>query len=237
MKLREQDDADLSFLADYIYRKGFLNYYKKQWGVTPEELDPAVAERVPVSVSTNDDYFVDRYQAIPQDGYTKMIENILAHPLIEVRLNTPYDAENFEAENVYYTGPIDEFFNYELGELPYRSLEFDIREENTPYFQNGVVVSYPNNYDFTRICEHKYFLNDKSDRTVISLEYPAAFERGKNERYYPVPQDKNLELYNRYLLLAENCKNVHFFGRLGDYRYYNMDVAVARALALFKELY
>ena len=237
LKLREQDDADLSFLADYIYRKGFLNYYKKQWGVTPEELDPAVAERVPVSVSTNDDYFVDRYQAIPQDGYTKMIENILAHPLIEVRLNTPYDAENFEAENVYYTGPIDEFFNYELGELPYRSLEFDIREENTPYFQNGVVVSYPNNYDFTRICEHKYFLNDKSDRTVISLEYPAAFERGKNERYYPVPQDKNLELYNRYLLLAENCKNVHFFGRLGDYRYYNMDVAVARALALFKELY
>lgn len=108
-ELREQDDADLSFLADYIYRKGFLNYYKKQWGVTPEELDPAVAERVPVSVSTNDDYFVDRYQAIPQDGYTKMIENILAHPLIEVRLNTPYDAENFEAENVYYTGPIDEF--------------------------------------------------------------------------------------------------------------------------------
>lgn len=207
-------------------------------GRNAEELDPAVARTRSVSVSTNDDYFVDRYQAIPQDGYTKMIENILAHPLIEVRLNAPYDAENFEAENVYYTGPIDEFFNYELGELPYRSLEFDIREENTPYFQNGVVVSYPNNYDFTRICEHKYFLNDKSDRTVISLEYPAAFERGKNERYYPVPG--KIKILNCTIGICFWPKIARMFissAGWADYRYYNMDVAVARALALFKELY
>ena len=236
LKLREQKDKNLSFLADYIYQKGFLNYYKKQWGVSPEDLDPSIADRVPISISTSDDYFVDKYQGIPKEGYTVMIEKIIDNPLIELKLNTPYDAKEFEADNIYYTGPIDEFFRYELGELPYRSLTFDIREENTPYFQSSVVVSYPNNYDFTRICEHKYFLDDKSDKTVISLEYPAAFERGKNERYYPIPCPKNHELYNKYLEKAKAFPHVYFFGRLGDYKYYNMDLAVARVLDLFDNI-
>ncbi len=237
LKLRSLEDKELSFLADYIYEKGFLNYYKKQWGVTPEELDPSVAERVPVSISTNDNYFVDKYQAIPAQGYTKMIEQILDHPLIEVKLNTPFDKQKADAENVYYTGPIDEFFDYELGELPYRSLSFDIQQFDKPYFQDNVVVSYPNNYDFTRICEHKYFLDNKSDKTVVSFEYPSAFCRGKNERYYPIPKPENQTLYNQYLQKAKSLPNVHFLGRLGDYKYYNMDLAVARALDLFERIY
>ncbi|MBO4480235.1 MAG: UDP-galactopyranose mutase [Alphaproteobacteria bacterium] len=236
LQLRESKDADLAFLADFIYNKGFLNYYKKQWGCTPEELDASVAERVPISISTSDDYFIDRYQGIPSNGWTPMIRKMLDNPLITVRLNTPFD-KSMEYENLYYTGPIDEFFNFEFGELPYRSLTFDIRTYNQEYFQNNVVVSYPNNYDFTRICEHKYFLDDKSDKTVVSFEYPSAFVNGKNERYYPIPRPENARLYEKYLVKAQTeCGNTFFFGRLGDYKYYNIDMAVARALNLFDEI-
>ena len=233
LKLRESKDADLAFLADFIYDKGFVNYYKKQWGCTPEELDPSVAERVPISISTSNDYFVDKYQGIPLNGYTAMIKKMLSNPLIDVRLNTKFD-KSMEYENLYYTGPIDEFFDYKFGELPYRSLTFDIREYDREFFQDNVVVSYPNNYDFTRICEHKYFLDNKSDKTVVSFEYPSQFVRGKNERYYPIPRPENADLYKKYLDMAP--KNVYFFGRLGDYKYYNMDLAVDRALKLFDEI-
>ena len=233
LKLRELQDADLAFLADFIYDKAFVNYYKKQWGCTPEELDALVAERVPIGISTSDDYFVDKYQGIPLNGNTAMIQKMLANPLIEVRLNTKFD-KSMEYENLYYTGPIDEFFDYEFGELPYRSLTFDIREYDREFYQDNVVVSYPNNYDFTRICEHKYFLDDKSDKTVVSFEYPSEFVNGKNERYYPIPRPENIELYKKYLNRVE--KNMHFFGRLGDYKYYNMDVAVERALKLFEQI-
>lgn len=236
LQLRESKDKDLAFLADFIYNKAFLNYYKKQWGCAPEELDASVAERVPISISTCDDYFVDKYQGIPLHGNTNMIKNMLDNPLIEVRLNTKFD-KSMDYENLYYTGPIDEFFDYEYGELPYRSLTFDIRTYDQEYFQNNVVVSYPNNYDFTRICEHKYFLNDKSKKTVVSFEYPSAFVNGKNERYYPIPRPENAKLYDRYLAKArKECKNTFFLGRLGDYKYYNMDMAVARALSLFDEI-
>lgn len=237
LELKQIQDPDLEKLSAYVYENVCLHYYKKQWGMTPEELDPSVAKRVPICISKDDRYFHDPYQGIPLDGYTKMIERILDNPLIDVRLNTPFDKNAFEYENLYYTGPIDAFFDYELGELPYRSLTFDIREMNTPQFQPVAVVSYPTNYDFTRICEHKHFLNDVSDKTVVSFEYPAAFERGKNERYYPIPQEKNQALYNKYIEKAKKFKNIHFLGRLGDYKYYNMDLAVNRVLTFFEEQY
>ena len=136
----------------------------------------------------------------------------------------------------YSTGPIDEFFNYELGELPYRSLHFDFLTFDRPYFQSNSVVNYPCNYDFTRIGEYKYFLDTVSSKTVVSYEYPQAFVRGQNERYYPVLSEKNKILYEQYLKKSKELNGkVVFLGRLGDYKYYDMDKAVARALELVSQ--
>ena len=238
LELRKVGDEDLTFLADYIYEKVFLHYTLKQWGMKPEELDPAVTGRVPVYISRDNRYFQDTYQGIPLNGYTPVVEKMLAHPLITVRLNTDFNQikETVSYERLFYTGPIDEFFNYELGELPYRSLKFDFVTFDKPYFQSGSVINYPNNYTFTRIGEYKYFLDDKTDKTVVSFEYPQAFELGKNERYYPIVKEENQTLYNRYLEKANNLPNTYFLGRLGDYKYYDMDKAIARALTLFDKI-
>lgn len=237
LKLRENRDEDLGFLADYVYRKVFLGYTVKQWGVKPEELDPSVSGRVPVYISRDDRYFQDKYQAIPADGYTKMTERMLQHPNISVKLNTPFDAEKHAGyDRIFYTGPVDEYFNYELGELPYRSLDISFCTYKRPYFQSGPQINYPENYDFTRAVEYKYYLNETSENTVVSFEYPRAFERGVNERYYPVPAADSQALYARYAQKAAALKNVYFLGRLGDYKYYNMDQAVARALKLAGEI-
>ena len=168
-----------------------------------------------------------------------LIAEMLDHPKIKVLLNTDYASlENKESfERVFYSGPIDEYFGYELGELPYRSLRFDFVEYEREHFQSNSVINYPENHDFTRIGEYKYFLNDKSENTVVSFEYPEAFERGRNDRYYPIVRDENQNLYNRYLEKAKELKNVYFLGRLGDYKYYDMDKAVNRALALFDEVF
>ena len=237
LKLKENTDKDLQFLAQYIYEKVFEQYTSKQWGLKPEDIDPTVTARVPVYISKDNGYFQDKYQAIPRYGYTEMAKKMLDNPLIEVRLNTDFkDLKDVEYERLIYTGAIDEFFDYKFGELPYRSLNFDIRIENTEYFQNTVVTNYPNNFDFTRICEHKYFLDEKADKTVISVEYPMAFKNGKNERYYPINNPNTQALYEKYLNEVKKLKNVHFLGRLGDYKYYDMDSTVTRALSLFKEI-
>ena len=234
LELRKIGDKDLSFLADFIYEKVFLHYTLKQWGMRPEDLDPMVTGRVPVYISRDDRYFQNRYQGIPLEGYTKLIGNMLDHEHINLKLSTKFDhAMLKDFDKVYYTGPIDEFFNYELGELPYRSLRFDFLTFDKPYFQSNSVVNYPCNYDFTRIGEYKYFLDTVSSTTVVSYEYPQAFVRGQNERYYPVPSDKNKVLYERYLEKSKKLSGkVKFLGRLGDYKYYDMDKAVARTLEL-----
>ena len=131
---------------------------------------------------------------------------------------------------------IDEYFDYEFGQLPYRSVNFKFETYNREFYQTNSVVNYPCNYDFTRIHEYKYYLNDKSEKTVIAKEYSEFFEQGKNERYYPIPNDKNNELYNRYLVKSKNLNNVYFLGRLGDYKYYDMDKAVLRAIELFETI-
>lgn len=240
LEFQKQNDKDLKFLAHYIYEKVFLHYTAKQWGKKPDEIDSAVTARVPVYISKDNRYFQDKYQGIPLNGYTKMVENILNHPNIEVKLNTDY--KKFASENsallsecrIFYTGSIDEFFDYKYGELAYRSVNFKFETHNRKFYQANAVVNYPCNYDFTRIHEYKYYLSDRSEKTVIAKEYSENFENGKNERYYPIETPENKQLYEKYL--KEKPENVYFLGRLGDYRYYDMDKATERAMNLFEEI-
>jgi UDP-galactopyranose mutase len=235
LELRKTGDKDLEFLAEYVYQKIFLEYTVKQWGQTPEEIDPAVTARVPVYISRDDRYFQDRYQGIPICGFTAMIEHMLDHPNIRVDLNTPY-SKTMTAERLFYAGAIDEYFDYSLGELPYRSIRLDFMKFAKPRFQDAAVVNYPANYDWTRIGEYKWFLDDQTADTIVLFEYPEAFRRGKNDRYYPIIGGQNDELYKRYLALARGNGGVYFLGRLGDYKYYDMDKAVARAMDLFGKI-
>lgn len=237
LKLRASKNKDLQFLAEYVYEKVFLHYTVKQWGVKPEELDPLVTGRVPVFVGRDNRYFQAKYQGIPLHGYTAMFEKMLNHPNIEVRLGTAFNKEMLkDFDHCFFTGAIDEFFDYQYGELPYRSLKFNFLTFDRPYFQSNSVVNYPCNYDFTRIGEYKYFLGTQSDSTVVSYEYPEPFVLGKNERYYPIINEEHKTLYAKYLALADKLENVTFLGRLGDYKYYDMDQAVARVLNLVEGL-
>lgn len=235
LKLKETDDEDLKFLAKYVYENVFEKYTMKQWGLKPEEIDETVTARVPIYISYDNRYFQDKYQGIPLNGYTKMIENILKHPNIKVKLGTDYKDVKGEFDRVFYSGAIDEYFDYKFGELPYRSLNFDVQTIDREYYQDAVVTNYPNNYDFTRITEHKYFLNEKSDRTIISVEYPQPFENGKNERYYPIANSENQKLYDRYKEEAKKVPGLYFIGRLGDYKYYNMDLATEKIFEFFQK--
>ena len=239
LEFTKETDKDLKFLADYVYKKVFLHYTTKQWSVSPNDVSGAVTARVPVYISKDNRYFQDKYQGIPLEGYTKVVERMLDHKNIEVVLNKPfkdYKKADQKYKRVFYTGAIDQYFNYELGQLPYRSVNFKFETHNQEYYQQNSVVNYPCNYDFTRIHEYKHYLNEKSDKTVIAKEYSEAFEIGKNERYYPIPNDENTELYNKYLEKAKDLDNVYFLGRLGDYKYYDMDKAIARAIELFEEI-
>ncbi len=243
LEFQKQDDEDLKFLAEYVYEKIFLNYTTKQWGVSPKDVDGAVTARVPVYLSKDNRYFQDKYQGIPLEGYTKVVEKMLDYPNIEVILNKDFaklkkeNSDLVKNARIFYTGSIDEFFDYKFGKLPYRSVNFKLETHNREFYQTHACINYPNNYDFTRIHEYKHYLNDKSEKTVIAKEYSEFFELGKNERYYPIASEENAKLYQKYLDEAKNLKDVYFFGRLGDYKYYNMDLAVARAIELFEEVF
>ncbi len=237
LTLKENDDNDLKFLSDYVYEHMFKNYTMKQWGLKPEEIDPAVTARVPVYISHDNRYFQDKYQGIPLNGYTKMVENLLKHPNIKIKLGVDYKDLKVNFDRVFYSGAIDEYFDYKYGELPYRSLRFDTQILNKEYYQKTVVTNYPNNYDFTRITEHKYFLDEKSDKTIISVEYPEEFKLGENERYYPITDAKTKELYEKYKQEAEKLEGLYFIGRLGEYKYYNMDLAVEKIFELYSKLF
>ncbi len=237
LEFQKQDDDDLKYLANYVYEKIFLEYTTKQWGVSPTDVDGAVTARVPVYLSKDNRYFQDKYQGIPLNGYTEVIKNMLNHKNIRVQLNTDYAVLNWKKfDKIFFTGSIDEFFGYKYGNLPYRSVNFKLETHDKEYYQSNACVNYPCNYDFTRIHEYKYYLDDKSSKTVIAKEYSEDFELGKNERYYPIPQDENFELYNKYLEEAEKLDNIYFLGRLGDYKYYNMDGAILRAIELYESL-
>ena len=236
LELKQTNDEDLKFIADFVYQYVFEGYTVKQWGLKPEEIDPSITARVPVFISYDNRYFQDKYQAVPKYGYTEMIKKMLYHKNIQIFLNTKYNDINDEFDRIFYTGSIDEYFDYKYGMLPYRSLTFDIETHDCEYYQPAAMVNYPCDNDFTRITEHKHFLNEKSEKTVISKEYSHAFELGKNERYYPIKNDKNAELYEKYLNEAKQSKNTYFLGRLGAYKYYNMDQAVLSALEFWDSI-
>jgi UDP-galactopyranose mutase len=221
-------------VGEKLYELIFKNYTKKQWDKYPDELDQCVLNRIPIRNNFDDRYFTDKYQALPKDGYTKFIENMITHSNIKIMLNTNYfDIKDTltDVELTIYTGPIDQYFSdvgYE--KLEYRSINFVEKTIDKEYFQENSVVNYPDSeVPFTRIVEYKHFLNQKSIKTKICYEYTTKI----GEPYYPVFNKKNMELYDKYKEMAENIKNVYFVGRLANYKYFNMDEAILNSLELF----
>jgi UDP-galactopyranose mutase len=232
--IRTMEDAIVSKVGRDLFLKFFRNYTRKQWDLDPSELDAAVAARVPTRTNRDDRYFTDTYQAMPLHGYTRMFENMLAHPNIKILLNTDYrEVEHFVPyRRMVYTGPIDEFFDFQYGKLPYRSLEFRFETLNTPVYQQAPVVNYPNEYDYTRVTEFKYLTGQEHPKTSVVYEYP----RADGDPYYPVPRPENAEIYKEYKALADAMPDTEFVGRLATYKYYNMDQVVAQALAAHRRM-
>jgi UDP-galactopyranose mutase len=242
LKMQQSETPAVRRVADLIYEKVFLHYTIKQWGVRPEELDSAVSGRVPVFLSRDDRYFHDSFQNMPSQGFAPLFERILDHPLIEVRLGLRFEdaAETEKFDRIVYTGPIDEFFGYRYGQLPYRSIRFQLRttESSTP-LQSCAVENYPtpaSEHPFTRSTEFRLMTGQKDiEFTTRALEYPEAYAAGVNEPYYPIPREENRVVFRKYEASAARLKSVVFAGRLADYNYYNMDQAVGRALSCFEK--
>ena len=233
-RVETSEDAVVSKVGRDLYNKFFRGYTRKQWGLDPSELDASVTSRVPTRSNRDDRYFADTFQAMPKNGYTRMFEKMLASPNIKVMLNTDYReiVDLLPWRHMVYTGPIDAFFDYRHGKLPYRSLEFRHVNLAQEQFQAVGTVNYPNDYGYTRISEFKHLTGQKHESTSIVYEYP----RAEGDPYYPVPRAENAALYKRYEAEAEQLENITFVGRLATYRYYNMDQVVGQALAAFKRL-
>jgi UDP-galactopyranose mutase len=216
-----------------LYEKFFKGYTRKQWDLDPSELDASVTARVPTRTNKDDRYFTDTYQAMPLNGYTKMFEKMLDHPNIKIMLNTDYHeiVNDIKYEKMIFTGPIDEYFNYCYGKLPYRSLRFKFETLDQENYQTTGTINYPNDYAFTRITEFKYLTGQKHSKTSIVYEFPTA----EGDPYYPIPRPGNTMLYKKYEELA-NKTDTYFVGRLATYKYYNMDQVVAQALSTFKKI-
>lgn len=232
-QIRTSEDAVVSKVGRELYEKFFRGYTRKQWGLDPSELDAQVTARVPTRTNRDDRYFTDMYQAMPKHGFTRMFEAMLDHPNIHVLLNTDYrDIRNLVPyRELIFTGPVDEFFDYRFGKLPYRCLEFRHETLNQPLFQPVAVVNYPNENAYTRITEFKHLTGQEHPKTSIVYEYPC----GEGDPYYPIPRQENGEIYAKYQALARET-GVHFAGRLATYKYYNMDQVVAQALTVYARL-
>jgi UDP-galactopyranose mutase len=233
-EVRTSEDVVVTQVGRELYEKFFRNYTRKQWGRDPSELDAAVAARVPARTNRDDRYFTDRFQAMPAHGYTRMFERMLDHPNIKIMLNTDWREVDglIPYGEIIYSGPVDEFFSYRHGPLPYRSIGFRFETHDCEVYQPAAVVNYPNDYDYTRVTEFKYLTGQQHHRTTVVYEYP----RADGDPYYPIPDEANARLYRSYKEAAEAADGVHFVGRLATYRYYNMDQVVAQALATFKRI-
>ena len=251
MDLREKNDPDLAEVADYVYENVFLHYTMKQWGQTPDQIDPSVTGRVPVFIGDDDRYVPGAtHQGMPAEGYTRLFERMLDHDLIDVYLNA--DARDIIEmdENivklcgrvyggeVVYTGPLDELFSLDLGALPYRTLDMVFETLDQDRFQPVATVNYTTSEDFTRITEFKLMTGQEvPGKTTIMREYSKAYTPGSGETpYYAILDPQNQDLYQRYRARVEDVTNFHLVGRLAEYRYYDMDAVVDSALALSDEL-
>lgn len=232
--IRTSEDVVVSRVGRDLYEKFFRGYTRKQWGLDPSQLDKSVTARVPTRTNRDDRYFQDSFQAMPREGYTRMFERMLDHPNISIMLQTDYSAvaSMIPARRVIYTGPIDEYFGFRLGKLPYRSLRFEHLTLDQEWLQPVAVVNYPQDEPYTRITEYKHLTGQTHPLTSITTEYPSA----DGDPYYPVPRPENAELLQRYEELARRERNVWFVGRLATYRYYNMDQIVGQALATFRRI-
>ena len=229
------EDVVVNAVGRELYELFFRGYTRKQWGLDPSDLDRSVTARIPTRTNVDDRYFADTFQAMPKFGYTAMFENILANPLIERRLGTDYREvrDSVDFDHLIFTGPVDEYFDFRFGKLPYRSLRFDHQTHDQVQFQQVGTVNYPaEDVPYTRISEYKHLTGQESDRTTITYEYPSA----EGDPYYPIPRPENQELFKRYEALADATENVTFVGRLATYRYYNMDQIVGQALATFRRM-
>ncbi|MEF9841367.1 MAG: UDP-galactopyranose mutase [Raoultibacter sp.] len=257
-ELRGMEDPDLTEIADFVYENVFLYYTQKQWGLTPEEVDPSVTARVPVFVSRDNRYFQDAYQGMPEKGYTSLFESMLDHDRIDICLNTEAESVfelEFESREetapltaikikdvpftgpVIYTGPLDELFLSRFGRLPYRSLDFSYETLECDHVLPCGTVNFTVTEDYTRITEFKYLTGQISDKTTIMKEYSHSYDDPKKQiPYYAIINDVNNAHYDRYLQLTSKLPNFYPLGRLAEYRYYNMDVIISRALNLSDQL-
>jgi UDP-galactopyranose mutase len=233
-EIKTSEDVVVGAVGRELYEKFFLGYTTKQWGVTPAQLDKSVTSRVPTRTNTDDRYFQDKFQFMPAKGYTAMFKKMVDHPNIEVMLDTDYRdvREILPHKRVIFTGPIDEYFGYRYGKLPYRSLTFKHVTLDTPWHQSVAVVNYPQDRDYTRVTEYKHLTGQTHPKTSITYEYPT----DEGDPYYPVPRAENQELFKKYERLAARMRNVWFVGRLATYRYYNMDQVVGQSLATFRRI-
>lgn len=233
-EIRTSEDVVVSQVGRDLYEKFFRGYTRKQWGVDPSELDKMVTSRIPTRTNQDDRYFTDEFQYMPLHGYTKMFEKMVNHPNIHLMLGTDFRQvrDQLSFNELIYTGPVDEYFDCCYGKLPYRSLRFDHQTLDTADYQPVSVVNFPNDHAYTRITEYKKLTGQEHEKTSLTFEYP----QDEGDPYYPVPRPENAELYRRYKQLADEQQGVHFVGRLGTYRYYNMDQVVAQALTLYKKL-
>jgi UDP-galactopyranose mutase len=234
--VRTSEDVVVSKVGRELYEKFFRGYTRKQWGLDPSQLDASVTARIPTRTNTDDRYFTDRFQAMPANGYTAMFQRLLDHPRIEVRLSESFASlpPGVRYRSVVYTGPVDAFFGYRFGRLPYRSLDFRFETHPVERFQPVGTVNYPHESEvpYTRITEFKHLTGQRHPSTTVVYEYPVA----EGDPYYPVPRPENAALYERYKVLADATPDVVFVGRLATYRYYNMDQVVGQALATFKRI-
>ena len=250
LDLRQQSDPELAETADFIYNNIFLYYTQKQWGLAPEEIDSLVTARVPVYISYDNRYFQDTYQGMPSTSYTSLFECLLDHPNIEIQLNSDarrllrlesgevfFDGSPFNG-TVIYSGPVDELFECRYGQLPYRTLDFVFETHDVTWYQPKGTVNYPVDQPYTRITEFKHLTGQAlPGRTTIVKEYPRAYTGAANETpYYPIQSPESAAVYERYRQLTDEFADFHLLGRLAEYKYYNMDAIVEKALTLSDKL-
>jgi UDP-galactopyranose mutase len=233
-EIKTSEDVVVSTVGRELYEKFFRGYTRKQWGLDPSELDKSVTSRVPTRTNRDDRYFTDEFQFMPKHGYTRMFEKMVSHPNIHVMTQTDYEDVKHVVPHrrVIYTGPIDEYFKFQFGRLPYRSLRFEHVTLEKTWHQPVGVVNYPQTKDYTRVTEYKHLTGQEHAKTALTYEYPSA----EGDPYYPIPKPENQELFKKYERLALATPDVWFVGRLATYRYYNMDQIVGQALATFRRI-